>query len=39
MGQWVLRRAHMCGDDHWVLNTINEPLNTTTKSNGVLYVG
>ena len=26
-------------DDHWVLYTINESLNTTSKTNNVLYVG
>ena len=28
-----------CCDEHWVLYTINELLNTTTKTNDVPYVG
>ena len=29
----------MCGDEHWVLYTTNESLNTTSKTNDVLYAG
>ena len=28
-----------CCDEHWVLYTTNESLNTTSKTNDVLYVG
>ena len=29
----------MCCDEHWVLYTTNESLNTTSKTNDVLYSG
>jgi len=29
----------MWGDEHWVLYTTNESLDTTSKTNDVLYVG
>lgn len=28
-----------CGDEHWVLHTTNESLNTSSKTNDVLYAG
>ena len=28
-----------CGDEHWVLYTTNESLNTTSKTNDALYAG
>ena len=28
-----------CCDEHWVLYATNESLNTTSKTNDVLYVG
>ena len=40
MGKRVMGiKEDMCCDEHWVLYATNESLNTTSKTNDVLYVG
>ena len=37
---WVMGiKEGTCGDEHWVLYATNESLNTTSKTNDVLYAG
>ena len=39
-GSWLMGiKECKCWDEHWVLYTTNESLNTTSKTNDVLYVG
>ena len=35
----IVIKEDMCCDEHWMLNTANESLNTTSKTNDVLYAG
>ena len=39
-GNWVMSiKEGLCSDEHWVLHTNNESLNTASKAYDVLYAG